>query len=447
MAPSKETREVSPAARAALEKGRRLTSKREYAKAAEEFQEAQRLGGGGEALSGEALCLYKMGRLREALQAAASAVAAAPGAGEPHFISGLVFKEAGSYDEAVDALNLAEQFGYRRAAVLYHRAAAHFLAGRLAQAEGDLAEASRLEPKSAAIFHNLAVVRIHRTRWREAAQAFMRCAQLDPAGLPRYQELVFEIGRAQANEEFHFRGHRIKNMLALLTDTCRRTLEGGAPALAAATLAPVADRLEKIFAEMSELLMFVKREPLELDVWGVSDVIESALVSAGDALAAVRVERAYAPDLPDIVCDAHALGEVFLNIILNAAEAMPQGGALFVRTGGDAQGRVRIEFEDTGGGIKVDPPSKIFRFAFTTKPNGTGLGLCQATRTVHEHDGTIAVEDGARGARFVITLPFSPRVGESMQDIGLRADLSEDSSGLGVSADSGDTARSGMGSR
>ena len=105
-------------------------------------------------------------------------------------------------------------------------------------------------------------------------------------------------------------------------------------------------------------------------------------------------------------------------------------------------GKVRVEFEDTGGGIKASPPAKVFQFAFTTKANGTGLGLCQAARAVADHTGTISVENGPLGARFIIMLPFAPRIGESMQDIGLKIDLSEDISDLTFAASALETSNS-----
>ncbi len=185
---------------------------------------------------------------------------------------------------------------------------------------------------------------------------------------------------------------------------------------------------------MSDLLTWVKREPLDLDVWDIHDIIESALLSAGAALSGVRVEKRFSGDVPGIICDAQALSEAFLNIVLNGAEAMAAGGALTVRTARDGEARVRVEFEDTGGGVKAEPRERIFQFGFTTKPSGSGLGLCQAARAVDEHGGSISVEDAARGARFVVTLPLAARSGDTMRDMGLKGDLSEDISRLAGAA-------------
>jgi signal transduction histidine kinase len=432
---SKTSIRVGPAAWAALEKARRLAAGREYAEASALYEAAREKGAVYEALAGQALCLYKMGRLAEALERAALATRARPESGEPHFISGLALKDSGRYEQAVEAFGRAEALGYSAAVTTYHRAAARFLAGQLDEAEALFEKAAALSPQSAAVFYNLAVTRIRRSRWREAAEALSRCAEMDPAGMARYHELIFEIGRAAASEEFHFRAHRMKNMLALLSDMGRRTLDESGSAPAADLLTAMTEKLGKVFAEMSDLLSWVRREPLELDVWDIHDVIESALVSVGGALARVKVEKAFDSQVPGIICDAQALSEAFLNIVLNAVEAMPGGGTLTIRTSRGDRDRVMVEFEDTGGGIRANPPEKIFQFAFTTKPGGNGLGLCQAARTIDEHGGSIRAENGSLGARFVVSLPFAAKIGESVRDMGLRPDLSEDVSRLAALED------------
>ncbi len=410
----------------ALEEARRLAARRRYAEAARYFKKARSQGALFSGLCGEALCLYKTGRLSDALALAHQAAETNTTSGRPHFIAALALKDAGRYDEAIASLDNALARGYRRSVILYHRGAAHFLGGRLSQAERDFKEAVREEPASAAAFYNLGVVQVHRSKWREAAAAFSACAELDPAGLPHYNEIIFAIGRAQAGEEFYFRGHRMKNMLALLADRCqRRSQESPSEDAQGNALEAVVERLEKVLAEMAELLSFVKQEPLDLDVWDIHNIIDTALLSASDALASIQVHKHYGADIPGVVCDGHDISEAFLNIMLNAAEAMGEDGTLTIRTGWDGHNTVRVEFEDTGGGVRTDPPEKVFQFAFTTRPGGTGLGLCQASRAVEEHGGRILVEDGVRGARFAVELPLRAATGERIEEIGLRPDLCE----------------------
>lgn len=411
---------------AALDKALGFAADRDYANALRHFEEALHEGPPFAARCGQALCLYKMGRLREALLSAQRASKGSPRRSEPHFISGLVLKDTGRYDLAIESLDRAMELGFDRTAGLYHRGAAHFLAGRLEAAESDFKEVTVLLPESAAAFYNLGVTRVHRSRWPEAAQALSTCARLDPAGAAYYHQMLFGLGRAQAGEEFHFRGHRIKNMLALLADTYHRRLEDSRQSLPSSRADEVSERFETVLAEMSELLSFVRQEPLELDVWDIHDIIETALLQASEALLKVSVAKRFAADIPGVVCDADSLNEAFLNLILNASEAMPEGGRLTITTDWGENSSVKVAFEDTGGGVKADPPERVFQFAFTTKRGGTGLGLCQASRAVGEHGGRISVAQGKLGAEFVVVLPLTARIGERIQDIGLRPDLSDD---------------------
>ncbi len=408
-------------AKEALEKACHLAAGRQYTQAAQYFEKATALKAGFDALCGKALCMYKTGRLNEALDAAGQAAAAEPSRPEPHFVIGLAQKDAGQYSQAAQSFERAMRMGYERAAALYQRGAANFLAGRLEPAGADFEEVARLRPASAAAFYNLGVVHIHRSSWKEAARCLSRCVRLDPSSAEHYHEMIFRIGQAQAGEEFHFRGHRIKNMLALLADTYCRSLKSVED-----SEDEVAGRLARTLAEMSELLSCVRRDPLELDLWDVHDIIEMALLRAAEALATVEVQKVFGADVPGLICDAESLNEAFLNIILNAAEAMGQGGTLTVRTRWDGGSSVRVEFEDTGGGIRAEPLEKVFQFAFTTRAGGTGLGLCQAKRAVEEHRGAISARNVARGAILVVELPLAAAAAERIQETGLRPDLSDD---------------------
>jgi two-component system NtrC family sensor kinase len=114
-----------------------------------------------------------------------------------------------------------------------------------------------------------------------------------------------------------------------------------------------------------------------------------------------------APDLPTIEADPLQLRQVFLNLMKNAAEAMPDGGRLTLRTWrGSGTGSVTLEVQDTGIGISEDNMRKIFTPFFTTKPigKGTGLGLAIIYGIVKMHRGQIAVEsEEGKGTTFTIT--------------------------------------------
>jgi len=120
-----------------------------------------------------------------------------------------------------------------------------------------------------------------------------------------------------------------------------------------------------------------------------------------------RLIRELDETLPEIVGDPQQLQQVFLNLLLNAADAVPEGGTITVRTVHDKEARtVAIILRDTGKGIPDELMEKIFQPFFTTKGKGTGLGLAVSKRIVEEHGGGIVVSNNVSGgATFAITLP------------------------------------------
>jgi signal transduction histidine kinase len=122
--------------------------------------------------------------------------------------------------------------------------------------------------------------------------------------------------------------------------------------------------------------------------------------------------------VPRVQADAEQLKQVFLNLALNAFQAMPRGGRLavtthvsrdelaFWREGGRRSDVVEIRFRDTGPGIPAEAQESIFVPFYTTKEKGTGLGLAICQRIVKAHQGSIVVRSAAgQGAEFLISLP------------------------------------------
>jgi signal transduction histidine kinase len=128
----------------------------------------------------------------------------------------------------------------------------------------------------------------------------------------------------------------------------------------------------------------------------------------------VQLVRQLTPDLPAILADATQLEQAFLNLILNAVEAMPQGGRLTIQTrkldvageGGKAQ-HVAIEFKDTGEGMSEEQRRRAFTSLLnTTKTKGTGLGLAIVGRVVESHHGTLKIKSQpGRGTAIRVILP------------------------------------------
>lgn len=139
--------------------------------------------------------------------------------------------------------------------------------------------------------------------------------------------------------------------------------------------------------------------------------IESAVRRAVDVISAyaslnhVTVQTSYRPGLPPVLGDADHLVQVFLNLMLNAVQAMPGGGVMRVSTHLD-RSYVKVSVEDTGCGIPPQNFDDIFDVFFTTKKDGTGLGLPLAQRIVNEHKGYIEFEsESGKGTKFTVFVP------------------------------------------
>ncbi len=111
------------------------------------------------------------------------------------------------------------------------------------------------------------------------------------------------------------------------------------------------------------------------------------------------------PDLPSVALDAPQIQQVLLNLVLNSAEAMPNGGTLHAVTKTALNG-ITIMIRDTGMGISADELPRIFDPFFTTKTSGLGLGLAISRTILEQHNGTIQVTSQVeRGTAFEIWLP------------------------------------------
>jgi len=110
-------------------------------------------------------------------------------------------------------------------------------------------------------------------------------------------------------------------------------------------------------------------------------------------------------ELPAINADPDLLHRVFSNLVLNAMDAMPDGGTIMLRTR-DLENRVQVEIADSGTGLTPEECSRLFTPYYTSKQHGTGLGLAIAQSVISDHRGTITVEsEPGKGATFRIELP------------------------------------------
>jgi two-component system NtrC family sensor kinase len=157
------------------------------------------------------------------------------------------------------------------------------------------------------------------------------------------------------------------------------------------------------------LLDFARQTKPQRTLLAMNQVLDDvlALVRNQASFRNVRISLNLAPDLPTVLADGDQMRQVILNIVLNAAEAMPEGGELRVASRpATGQKGVEIRISDTGPGIADDVKARLFEPFFTTKKTGTGLGLAIAYGMIERHRGSLWVETApGKGSTFVMIVP------------------------------------------
>ena len=158
------------------------------------------------------------------------------------------------------------------------------------------------------------------------------------------------------------------------------------------------------FSEFSKMPQ-PQLQPMQVNdvIRGVAQLFQAQLEAPGRAK--ISCELQLHPRLEPVAADAELLHRAITNLVLNAMDAMPQGGTLTLRTRGE-DGKVLIEVADTGSGLTTEECERIFTPYYTSKQHGTGLGLAIVQSVVSDHGGRIRVESQpGRGTTFVIELP------------------------------------------
>ncbi len=237
---------------------------------------------------------------------------------------------------------------------------------------------------------------------REAAEERSRMeAQL------RHADRLATIGQLAAGV-----AHEINEPLGSSLGFAQLALKGGN------VTESTANDLNKIIASclqareiINQLKLFARQAPIQKSWTSVSELVGKALalVEGRCASEGIQLARRSEGDLRDVSADPVQLEQVFVNLVVNAMQAMPGGGTLTVTTRCDGTS-VIIEVQDTGVGMTDEVMSQVFDPFFTTKDvgEGTGLGLSVAHGIITAHGGTIDVESAAgSGAKFTVRLPLA----------------------------------------
>ena len=216
--------------------------------------------------------------------------------------------------------------------------------------------------------------------------------------------------------------HEINNPLAIiaeevgvLKDSLDPTLaeEGDAPLDLAEHLGIMYEAVFRCRDITRKLLGFVRQTEVRVERQGLHAILDDVLdgmLGNELAISSTVVVRAYDANVPAILTDRNQLVQVFVNLVKNAVDAMPQGGTLTLTTRhlGD---RVAIAVQDTGCGIPADQLDQIFMPFFTTKDpgSGTGLGLSVSYTIIKTFGGTVRVDSAPGvGSTFTVELPYLP---------------------------------------
>ena len=220
--------------------------------------------------------------------------------------------------------------------------------------------------------------------------------------------------------------HEIRNPLGVIKGSAEMLSQkvAGSQPLVAELAGYISSEVNRLNALVVRFLDFARPSKLETRPERISEIVDHALESAAASFpnAKVKIERQYAPGLPEIQADRQLCEQVFVNLITNALQAMEeQPGSLNGTPDGTWNGMLRLSIapevsnggpgvcvtvEDSGPGVPPELREQIFNPFFTSKKDGVGLGLSIVAKIVDDHRGTIRLDsDTTKGARFRVFFP------------------------------------------
>src|SRR5450759_3201147 len=204
--------------------------------------------------------------------------------------------------------------------------------------------------------------------------------------------------------------HEIRNPLAGIAGVIEiigRDLPSTSPARA--VVKDVRLEIAQIDRILTDLLETARPHPPHVSRGNLNTTVEHTVMLVRQQVLSrpIKIELERAPDLPEVEHDSDQIHQVLLNLLLNALQAIEGAGTVRVEIG-SREGCASVVVSDSGRGIPPQDLSNIFRPFYTTKGNGTGLGLSLARRIVEEHQGRIEVSSVVgKGSKFTVLLPFN----------------------------------------
>ena len=206
--------------------------------------------------------------------------------------------------------------------------------------------------------------------------------------------------------------HEVKNPLnsmRLWLENLKESLPPDQDPAAQQAVQVLDKEIDRLDAVVKRFLDFTRPVEVKLESTSLTDLLKDVMSVAQPQLqkAGVTVEESLGAGVPEVWADRDLLKQAVLNLILNAVDAMPNGGELrlMLRRRGEL---AEISVSDTGKGIPPENRQKIFQLFFTTRPGGSGIGLATTFRIVQLHNGSIDFQSEAgRGTTFRIELPLA----------------------------------------
>lgn len=201
--------------------------------------------------------------------------------------------------------------------------------------------------------------------------------------------------------------HEIGNPLTSISSYVQILNEMDFDGFTKEALETISRHINRIATIVRQMASFTKAKHEKIERQGVKDIVDATLqlVKYDKRMKNIKIIEDFAQNLPFVMVNGDQLEQVFINIVLNAADAMPDGGELTIRAFSN-QNTVDIEFRDTGKGISDEHVERIFDPFFTTKEKGTGLGLSVSYTIVRSFGGSISVSSiPGKGTIFTVRLP------------------------------------------
>jgi len=202
--------------------------------------------------------------------------------------------------------------------------------------------------------------------------------------------------------------HEIRNPLGSIRGTAEILQEGFAPEDKRYEFARIlVQEVDRLNGVVQDFLTFSRPEPPRQEYFKPAEVIDEVLQLVQQPVRKQQVNVVCeVADVPPLCGHREQIKQVFLNLVLNALQAMPEGGDLRVSLAAEEPGTA-FRFQDSGTGIPEEVRARIFNPFFTTRSEGTGLGLAITQRIVSNHGGTIQVDESTdSGTTFKVVLPL-----------------------------------------